>query len=84
MIDKAKECCLKTANKKIAEGSYESAINYYAQADISLTTLPKETQEKLLKFVMEGNVEATQGLAKLVKSDEDEIIFNEARAGMVL
>jgi hypothetical protein len=38
----------------------------------------------MLELIRTGNVEATQCLASLVKSEEDELIFNEARAGMVL
>jgi len=84
-IDKAEGYYLKGADLLIADERYVDALDYYKLANIgSLTGLPKETQEKLLGLVRKGNVKATQGLAKLVKTEEEELIFNEARAGMVL
>jgi hypothetical protein len=84
MMEKAKECYLKEAEKFMAVEDYTGAVIDYRHANLSLTTIPKEPQEKMLELIRTGNVEATQCLASLVKSEEDELIFNEARAGMVL
>ena len=83
-MDGASECYIKIADGFVVTGEPIRAIGYYKRANISLTTLPKESQEKLLGLVREGNVAITRGLAKLVETEEDEIIFNEARAGLVL
>jgi tetratricopeptide (TPR) repeat protein len=84
MKDKAKECYIKAAEVYAADEDYTHAIESYKRANLSLATLPRESQEKLLGLIREGNVEATQGLALLVKNEEEELIFNEARAGLVL
>jgi tetratricopeptide (TPR) repeat protein len=74
----------RVANSAVTKKDYNEAINLYTQANLTLATLTKESQEQLLRFVREGNVTVTQGLAALVQTEEDEIIFNEARAGLVL
>ena len=68
----------------IAKKQYVNAITCFKNAGCSLSTLPKTTLEKLLGLAREGNVRLIQGLAGLVQTEEDEILFNEARAGMVL
>jgi tetratricopeptide (TPR) repeat protein len=68
----------------IDKGYVDSAITFYGIIGVYISQMPKNVQEKLLKPVREGNVTTTQKLASLVNSEEDEILFNEARAGMVL
>jgi tetratricopeptide (TPR) repeat protein len=82
--EKEKECYLKQAGGFIVSENYTAAVVYYKLANVSLTALPKESLEKILGLVREGNVAVTQGLAAIVKTDEEELMFNEARAGMVL
>jgi tetratricopeptide (TPR) repeat protein len=80
--DKAVECWTKVYfDKKDYEGMTTMLCK---RADLSLSQIPKGTRGGLLELVRKGNVRATQGLAKLVKNEEDELIFNEARAGLVL
>jgi uncharacterized protein HemY len=50
----------------------------------SLSELPQKLRDEMLGLVKDGDITATQGLAALVKTEEDELIFNEARARMVL
>jgi tetratricopeptide (TPR) repeat protein len=79
-----KEARLKIAEACFANGIYHDAIAYLKKSDCQLADIPKKIREELLMLVTEGNIEVTQSLASLVKSEEDELIFNEARAGMVL
>jgi hypothetical protein len=81
---KARECWLKTAEAFISHFQLGSAISTYKTAGVSLSDVPLKEREKLLDKVKEGNIEITQNLASLVENEEEELIFNEARAGMVL
>jgi hypothetical protein len=92
--EQAKKCRINDADEYIKSSvyaeefntreSYSKALKIYKTEGCSLSTLPKESQEKILRLVRKGNVEATQCLAELVKTEEEELIFNEARAGLVL
>jgi tetratricopeptide (TPR) repeat protein len=82
LLDKAVECWTKVYFDK---KDYEGMITMLCKrADFSLSQIPKDMRGGLLELVRKGNVRATQSLAKLVKTEEDELMFNEARAGMVL
>jgi hypothetical protein len=82
MTDKTIACWAKLyLDKKDYKGMAERLSEY---PDFSLSQIPKETQERLLELVRKGNVAITRGLAKLVQTEEDELLFNEARAGLVL
>jgi tetratricopeptide (TPR) repeat protein len=82
--EKAKECYIKEASELMADGDYVAAVENYKDANLTLTELPKESQEKLLGLVSKGHVAVTQSLAELVKSEEEELMFNEVRAWLVL
>jgi tetratricopeptide (TPR) repeat protein len=70
------------AEQLVAEGKYSDAVGIYKKFGYSLSNVPNP--EKLLEAVKQGSPEAIQKIAELVTSEEDEVIFNEARAGMVL
>jgi hypothetical protein len=82
--EKAKECKLKQAELCFDREYYEGMVIWYMEAGISLSEISKDMQKKVLDLIRQGNIEATQGLASLVENEEDEVMFNEARAGMVL
>jgi tetratricopeptide (TPR) repeat protein len=80
----ANACLISWGLKLMGRGYVDRAFDFYKSNDISLSKMPKEMQEKMLDLVKKGNVKITQNLAKLVKTEEEELMFNEARAGMVL
>jgi tetratricopeptide (TPR) repeat protein len=70
-------------------GKFKEAAECYAKegsiSDIEKLIKQKKIQKKnLFKLVSCGDIKVTQTLAKLVKTEEDELMFNEARAGWVL
>jgi hypothetical protein len=75
---------LEVAKMYLEQGEYGMAVGLYKEAYNSLLEIPENERNALLEQVKSGNVIVTQRLAALVKSEEDELIFNEARAGMVL
>jgi tetratricopeptide (TPR) repeat protein len=58
-----------------AEGEIELAIDLYSAAN---------NKQRLFDMMKTGGIELMQKLASLVETEEDEIAFNEARAGWVL
>jgi tetratricopeptide (TPR) repeat protein len=81
---KAKECWTKAAQNFLDTNDYSSAIECYKNAKVSLSTLPEYIQERVLETIKSGDVKEIQGLAALVQTEEDELIFNEAHVGLVL
>jgi hypothetical protein len=68
----------------LEHGDYGQAISFYKEAYGSLVGIPEKERNALLEQVKSGNVIVIQKLAELVKNEEEELIFNEARAGWVL
>ena len=75
---------IKTAQFLIKDERYYQAIFMCKKFGVPLSEIPEYERKKMLGLVSNGDVHATQNIAKLVKSEEDELLFNEARAGMVL
>jgi tetratricopeptide (TPR) repeat protein len=78
------ESIIRVAADCLIKNNYCEAAKFYAIGNYSLSDFPKDVREKMLELVKDGNVTATQNIARTVKSEEDEVIFNEARAGLVL
>jgi hypothetical protein len=75
---------LSIARSSIERKDYDNAIYCYRRTKSSLLSIPAEEREKLLVAVKEGCVNVIQGLAGLVQTEEEELMFNEARVGLVL
>jgi tetratricopeptide (TPR) repeat protein len=75
---------LKVAEHCVHNKDYGNAASFYSILNVSLSDIPQEARENMLKLVTEGNVKAIQEVARMVKTEEEEIMYNEARAGMVL
>jgi tetratricopeptide (TPR) repeat protein len=80
--EKTRLSLVKRAEQLVDDRSYLDAAGIYMTLGYSLSNVP--ISEKLLDIVKQGDPKAIQSLAKLVKTEEDEILFNEARARMVL
>jgi hypothetical protein len=70
--------------RRLSLPTWYQAITILKEGNFSLSEVSENVRGTLLTLVSEGNIEATQSIAELVKTEDDELMFNEARAGLVL